>query len=172
MPSNEASLKNFQDNVDPQVVTGTDTPTGNKAYGSFLTANGNIITPNVKKTPFKVPFIDVTPAPTLQAPTPKNLDTAKQDNNAHYNEQRGHVNPDDHTPPYQNQASFKLYSSNILDKRFKINTEDIKIPPELAPLKPLIMSQHAVFSQPFQDLGVICLTLTKLTEKKKESLIN
>lgn len=135
MPSNEASLKNFQDNVDPQVVTGTDTPTGNKAYGSFLTANGNIITPNVKKTPFKVPFIDVTPAPTLQAPTPKNLDTAKQDNNAHYNEQRGHVNPDNHTPPYQNQASFKLYSSNILDKRFKINTEDIKIPPELAPLK-------------------------------------
>jgi len=166
------SLRMLQDNADPQVATGTETPTGNKAYGTFLTANGNIITPNTKKAPFEVPFINVTPASILQAPNPKNLDTAKQDNDAHYNEQHGHTNPDELTPPYQNQTSFQLYSSNLLDKRFKINSEDIKIPPELTPLKPLILSQHEVFSQPIQDLGVICLTLTKLIEKKKESLLN
>jgi len=64
----------------------------------------------------------VTPASTLQAPNPKNLDTTKQDNDAHYNEQLGHTNPDEHIPPYQNQTCFQLYSSNLLDKRFKINT--------------------------------------------------
>jgi hypothetical protein len=45
--------------------------------------------------------------------------------------------------------------------------EALKISPELEPLKPLILSQHEVFSQSIQDLGLICLTLTKLIRKKE-----
>jgi hypothetical protein len=74
-------------------------------------------------------------------------------------------------PSHLNEKPFKIYNSGLLDKNFKPNVEDLKISPKLEPLKPLILSQHEVFSQQIQDLGLICLTLIKLIEKKKDSLL-
>jgi hypothetical protein len=59
----------------------------------------------------------------------------------------------------------------LLGKKFKLNEKEINLPADLDPLKPLILLQHEVFSKSIQDLGDICLSLTKLIEKKKESLV-
>jgi hypothetical protein len=64
----------------------------------------------------------------------------------------------------------KIFHSSLLDKKYKPNLDDIDLSPELEPLKPLIASQHTVFLQPIKDLGQISITLTKLIEKKADSL--
>jgi hypothetical protein len=62
-----------------------------------------------------------------------------------------------------------FYSSPYLRDEFKPSISSLEIPQELEPLKPLILSQHEVFSQPIKDLGNINLVLSKIIEKKKES---
>ncbi len=61
------------------------------------------------------------------------------------------------------------YSSPYLNDEFKPSIASLDIPQELEPLKPLILSQHEVFSQPIKDLGNINLVLSQIIEKKKES---
>jgi hypothetical protein len=63
-----------------------------------------------------------------------------------------------------------LYTSPFLDNEFKPSTESLEIQPELELLRPLILSQHEAFTQPIKDLGLVNLDLTKILEKKKESL--
>ncbi len=69
-----------------------------------------------------------------------------------------------------NQIKHKIHLSPYLDKDFLPNKESLKLTPELEPLELLIMSQHEVLTQPIKDLGTINLNLTKILEKKKESL--
>jgi hypothetical protein len=64
-----------------------------------------------------------------------------------------------------------IYHSALLHKDFRPKTENIKLPPELEPLQPIILSQHEGFTQHIIDLGHISLTLTKIIEHKKESLL-
>jgi hypothetical protein len=66
--------------------------------------------------------------------------------------------------------NLEIYNSVLLDKRFKPNPNAVELSPELESLKPLIASQHKAFLQPIKDLGYTCLTITKLIEKKKDSL--
>ncbi len=74
----------------------------------------------------------------------------------------------------QNSATsdrhLKIYSSPFLTEEFKPSTEDLKLSPDLELLRPLILSQHEVFTEPIKELGNINLFLTKIIEKKKESL--
>jgi len=67
--------------------------------------------------------------------------------------------------------STKIYVSPYLEDEYKPNPESFKLTPDLAPLLPLIMSQHEVFAQHIIDLSKTNLTLTKVIEKKKESFI-
>jgi len=69
-----------------------------------------------------------------------------------------------------NQVKHKIHLSPYLDKNFLPNKESLKLTPELEPLELLIMSQHEVLTQPIKDLGTINLNLTKILDKKKESL--
>jgi hypothetical protein len=64
-----------------------------------------------------------------------------------------------------------IYHSPLLHKDYKPKTENIKLPPELEPLRPIILLQHVGFTQHITDLGHISLTLTKIIEHKKESLL-
>jgi hypothetical protein len=64
----------------------------------------------------------------------------------------------------------KIYSSPFLAEEFKPSADTLNLPPELELLRPVILSQHEVFIQPIKELGNINLFLTKIIEKKKESL--
>jgi hypothetical protein len=46
---------------------------------------------------------------------------------------------------------------------------NITLPPELEPLRTVIMSQHKAFEKHIKELGKICLNFTNLIEKKRES---
>jgi len=64
----------------------------------------------------------------------------------------------------------KIYISPFLDENYKLTTEEIDLTPELEPLRKLIMSQHKVFADWIKELGHISLSLSKIIEKKKESV--
>jgi hypothetical protein len=66
--------------------------------------------------------------------------------------------------------NLKVSDSVLWDKKFKPKTEELDFTSEIDPLRPLILFQHEVFLQPIKDLGHICITLTKLIEKKVDSL--
>jgi hypothetical protein len=42
----------------------------------------------------------------------------------------------------------KIYSSPFLTEEFKPSTENLKLSPDLELLRPLILSQHEVFTEP------------------------
>jgi len=69
-----------------------------------------------------------------------------------------------------NKVTKNYYSSPFLDKEFKPASDSFDLNLDLEILRPLIMSQHEVFIQPIKDLGNINLFLTKIIEKKKQSL--
>jgi len=158
----------------------------------FKTANGTIISHETVKNPFKTPFKTNPHAVTQQSNRTDhtdlviykdddttntemdNLETpapAKKriilDGVSYHNDTSDSSSIDSSNA---NKKTFKIYHSALLDKKFKPNEKDINLPADLDPLKPLILSQHEVFSKSIQDLGDICLSLTKLIEKKKESL--
>jgi hypothetical protein len=62
-----------------------------------------------------------------------------------------------------------LYISPYIDESLKPNTKDVSLNPDLEQLRPLILSQHVVFSNLIKDMGDTGLTFTKLINKKKES---
>jgi hypothetical protein len=72
------------------------------------------------------------------------------------------------SPNKRNVKSY--YSSPFLDKEFKPASDSFDLSLDLEILRPLIMSQHEVFVHPIKDLGNINLFLTKIIEKKKQSL--
>jgi len=74
---------------------------------------------------------------------------------------------DKHPPK---KAFSKIYSSPFLEKEYKPLATAINLAPELELLKPLIMSQHEVFTQSIIELGNTNLYLSDIIEKKKESL--
>jgi len=45
------------------------------------------------------------------------------------------------------EKAFRIHHSALLDQKFRPKMEDINLPPELEPLKFLILSQHEVFSK-------------------------
>jgi hypothetical protein len=67
-------------------------------------------------------------------------------------------------------ASQKIYSSPFFSEDFKPSTEDITLIAEQELLRPLILSQLEVLTEPIKELGNSSLILTKIIEKKKESL--
>jgi hypothetical protein len=69
-----------------------------------------------------------------------------------------------------NKIIKNYYSSPFLDKEFKLASDSFDLNLDLEILRPLIMSPHEVFIQPIKDLGNINLFLTKIIEKKKQSL--
>jgi hypothetical protein len=69
-----------------------------------------------------------------------------------------------------NSVPTTIYSSPLVADDFKPSAESLVLVPELESLKLLIMSQHEAFTQPIKDLGLINLDLSKILEKKKESL--
>jgi len=164
----------------------------------FQTANGNLISHETVKNPFKTPFkinphtvtpqsnrtertdlvtnkddvtikdddITNTEMDNLEIPAPVKKKIILDGVNYHNDTSDSSSIESSNT----NEKIFKIYHSALLDKKFKPNEKDINLPADLDPLKPLILSQHEVFSKSIQDLGDICLSLTKLIEKKKESL--
>jgi hypothetical protein len=70
------------------------------------------------------------------------------------------------------QANPKVFISSYLDETFRPTSGNFKLPPELALLETLILSQHEALMQPIMDLATINLNLTKILEKKKESTFN
>ena len=66
-------------------------------------------------------------------------------------------------------ASQKIYSSPFFSEDFKPSTEDLTLTAEQELLRPLILSQLEVLTEPIKELGNISLILTKIIEKKKES---
>jgi len=74
------------------------------------------------------------------------------------------------TQDLSNKKVKSYYSSPFLGKEFKPASDSFDLGLDLDVLKPLIMSQHEVFVQPIKDLGNTNLFLTKIIEKKKQSL--
>jgi tellurite resistance protein len=64
----------------------------------------------------------------------------------------------------------KCYTSPFLSKTVKPTKDSLKLASELELLKPLILSQQVVFTQPIIDLGIINLNSTKALTKEQESL--
>jgi len=71
--------------------------------------------------------------------------------------------------PLKNHSK-DLYISPYIDESLKLNAKDVSLDPDLEQLRPLILSQHAVFYNLIKDMGDTGLTFTKLINKKKESL--
>ncbi len=87
----------------------------------------------------------------------------------------GNVNRNPVFSPQKNSSDapcYKIsgfYSSPYIGDEFKPTNATLEISQELELLKPLILSQHEVFTQLIKDLGNINLVLSKIIEKKKES---
>jgi len=65
--------------------------------------------------------------------------------------------------------TMSVYKSPYLHKVFRPKPESLKLPQELEPLAPLLLSQHEAFTQYIKDLGSIYLNTTKPLEKKKNN---
>jgi len=145
-----------------------DKKTGLPLKRLFVLPNRNdtiqVITPqakNVAKT--NTTPVDDTPKTTMWL----------QDNNAFKLATSSHANT---IPAFgskqnpNNRIIKSYYSSPFLDKEFKPASDSFDLSLDLETLRPLIMLQHEVFIQPIKDLGNINLFLTKIIEKKKQSL--
>jgi hypothetical protein len=71
------------------------------------------------------------------------------------------------SPPKKHKND--LYISPLIDESLKPNNKDVSLSPDLEQLHPLILLQHAVFTNLNKDVGDTSLTFTKLINKKKES---
>jgi len=125
----------------------------------------SIITPQAK---------NMAKASTTLVTEPTKATTWLQGHNAFKLAASSHTNT---TPTYfdSKQSTDKkkvksYYSSPFLDKEFKPASDSFDLSLDLEILRPLIMSQHEVFVNPIKDLGNINLFLTKIIEKKKQSL--
>jgi hypothetical protein len=71
--------------------------------------------------------------------------------------------------PDGNSPSKDSVPATPVDQILNSNRQKIALEPELEPLRPLIMSQHEVFTPHFIELGNISLAQSKTIKKKKES---
>jgi hypothetical protein len=105
--------------------------------------------PNSSPKPKRRHITDQKQAPPVITPQPKNTNKQKKTNE---------------------DATKKIYSSPFLDENYKLTSEEVDLTLELEPLRKLIMSQHKVFADWIKELGHISLSLSKVIEKKKESV--
>ena len=151
-----------------------------ESYTSFFrTGNGSPILHNdygvvvgQNKKPYQIPYASskgssvVTP----QSRKTDSTDTTTTDEatttHSHHNEMTQHIYAKD----LSYYKSHGIYHSTLLDKEFKPSNESLELSPELEPLRQVILSQHEGFTQLIKDLGHINISLTKIIEKKKDSL--
>jgi len=152
------------------------------APSNFKTANGNNITPQIRKRPYQVPLSNttslVTPHQATDHVSINGLSTAENLETTNHNTA---------TIPSPVDQGFQIHSSNpsllpktinpmiydsaFLNKKFKPKPNELLLEPEIEPLRPLILSQHEAFTQTIKDLGITSIMLTKIIENKKESCL-
>ena len=71
------------------------------------------------------------------------------------------------SPPKKHKND--LYISPLIDESLKPNNKDVSLSPDLEQLRPLILSQRAVFTNLIKGMGDTELIFTKLINKKKEN---
>jgi hypothetical protein len=153
--------------------TGTGTPIVHNAYGT-------VIGP---KRPFTIPYASekrtsiVTPQTKKSNPTdstnlPDTTPTTDPTNTTFTNNnQRKETAQQFFAKVLNRERSHGIYHSALLGQAYKPTNESLSLSPELEPLRPVILSQLESFTQHIKDLGHINMSLTKIIEKKKDSLL-
>jgi len=143
------------------------------------------IPPSLRK-PFKIPFRSL-PMTTVITPQPKTnpgtnykkdkeLTTPLNSESTFFqhtiNQNLKSDNPFTEDLPQKTPRINKadIYISPLVTQDLKPRNEDVILNTELEVLRPLILSQHAVFTNLIKELGDTNLTFTKLIDKKKDSL--
>jgi hypothetical protein len=123
------------------------------APSNFKTANGNNITPQIRKRPYQVPLSNttslVTPHQATDHVSVNGLNTAENLETTNHNTA---------TIPSPVDQGFQIHSSNpslisktinpmiydsaFLNKKIKPKPNELLLEPEIEPLRPLILSQH------------------------------
>jgi hypothetical protein len=150
----------------PTTPTNDATVNGTNNIMGFIRANGTAIVRTPRPT-FRPPYNDsskmVTPQQTKQL-----MSTATS---SRTNDSTAAASIHDLHDPYCLFLNTpKIHHSALLDDKFKPNPAEIELTPELESLRPLIASQHKVFTLSIKQLGNICISLTQLIEKKADSL--
>ena len=159
-------------NLDPNVSDASTTPKG------FTNANGNVISHRTSLTPFKVPYYNPTPVITPQqqkTPPTENganptLDLTTGQETAKLANDNNNANLTTRILLPHSGIPYKVYDSTLLNNKYKPNPDQLELPLDLEPLKPLILLlQHAAFTSTLKELGTISTTHTKVIEKKEDS---
>jgi hypothetical protein len=169
----ETPQSNLTTAVTSHYVNGNGSTVLPKPFGSAIGRKITFTTPYAsgKKTPVVTPLPKENrkekESPKSTTSTSKPVSTIVTTNDTNIHDTKQHPSAKDSTPT----EDLQIYHSALLDKAFKPKNETLSLSSELEPLRPLILSQHKSFTQPIKDLGHINLTLTKIINNKKESLL-
>jgi hypothetical protein len=164
--SNKGTLRNSNtlESFTSAFRTGTGSPILHNEYGVVIRQN---------KTPYRVPYASGKGA-SVVTPQSKNNDyteTTTTDGTTTIHNHRSETTRHTYTKGLNLNKTLKIYHSALLDEEFKPTNESLTLSPELEPLRHVILSQHEGFTHLIKNLGHINISLTKIIEKKKDSLL-
>jgi hypothetical protein len=148
--------------------TGTGTPIIHNAYGTVI---------GPKRT-FTIPYASekrttiVTPQTRKSNPTDSTTPHVTTTfTNQEYREYQKETAQQFFVKVLRTERSHGIYHSALLGQKYRPTHESLSLSPELEPLRSVILSQHESFTQHIKDLGHHSISLTKIIEKKKDSLL-
>jgi hypothetical protein len=165
---NDATATSMDSNTNHCSISTTEpAPKMSHTESGFRTANDNPITPKGNRKTFNNPSKTQT---TIVTPQMCHIQASSTTIQTDLNKKLDALEPTEGRTDFLHQNTLQIYDSPLLNRKYKPDADTLVLPPELDLLKPLILSQHEAFTSIIKDLGNITLTLTKIIEKKKESL--